>query len=416
VNLAQFELDERRRQMHFTSILTDKKIHGLNVAAELSIGEYWNFAKEIIDSNEYQRLKVRTQGKTYELLKSDLIDGCVMPPIILAIGEKYGKQISNIIEESMLNPLDDKTKELIESIILGAVKENGLLILDGLQRTLTIQSCIDELREEERRLELFLSNKIRIEIYVGLSKTGILYRMLTLNTGQTPMSFRHQLEILYHDYLSAQDLPDGIDIVREADAKRARGAGKYKYQDVIDMFYAYSTGSPMPYDKVALVTELKEMKFLEDYEYRKGNDDMLSILLCYNHMLERIDTLVGDWSYTGDVVRPFGTNLNSVFSRPQPMAGFGAEIKRLLSAEIFQGYDDISGKIEKLRFSTDIDESLRNLITILDQIASKAKKIGDAQRIYFQYAFRCLLNPDSSSYLDLSRCWLDGQENFEMMF
>ena len=82
-------------------------------------------------------------------------------------------------------------------------KPENLIILDGLQRTYTILELIEELKSEEdnqEELSKVLSNSIRIEVFLGINKIGILYRMLTLNTGQTPMSIRHQIEILYSDY------------------------------------------------------------------------------------------------------------------------------------------------------------------------------------------------------------------------
>ena len=50
------------------------------------------------------------------------------------------------------------------------------------------------------------------------------------------MSFRHQLEILYNDYIDSKNLGHGIEVLREVDERRARGAGKYKFSDVVDMF------------------------------------------------------------------------------------------------------------------------------------------------------------------------------------
>lgn len=412
--------------MNFISFLVDRKIHGLNVAAEVTIGDYWQFAQHILETNEYQRRRVRTQGKTYQLLRADLIAGCVMPPIILAVTEEHGIAIKDDIEQAVLNGIDARISEKTVDIILKAANANDLLILDGLQRTLTIKSCIEDIASEnilsEEERERFFSNIIRVEFYIGLSKTGILYRMLTLNTGQTPMSFRHQLEILYHDYISNDNLPDGIQIVRESDEKRARGSGKYKYHDIIDMFYAYSTGSPMPFDKQALITEMREMQFLEDYRYDSQSDHMQEVLITYNYLLEKLDDLAGDWHYTGhsdsppEVARPFGTTLNSIFSRPQAMAGFGAECKRLFQNGSYEDFQAIRRSLDGLHFSEEPDMSLSRLVVILDQIASRAKKIGDAQRVYFQYAFRRLLLPDSNSFRDLSSCWLEAQENYEMMY
>ena len=69
--------------MHFSSHLIDKKIMGINVGVEMTIAEYLKLAPSVISKNEYQRKKVKSAGKTYDLLRKDLLNGCIMPPIIL---------------------------------------------------------------------------------------------------------------------------------------------------------------------------------------------------------------------------------------------------------------------------------------------------------------------------------------------
>ena len=91
-----------------------------------------------------------------------------------------------------------------------------MLILDGLQRTFVILDLHDDIKEGKVKnfdTAIFLNQIIRAEIYIGLGKLGILYRMLTLNTGQTTMSTRHLMEILYLDYLD-KDI-DGIKNILE---------------------------------------------------------------------------------------------------------------------------------------------------------------------------------------------------------
>lgn len=408
--------------MEFTSHLIDTKIMGVNIGAELTVGEYLRFAPGILDKNEYQRRRVKSSGKTYDLLRKDLIQGCVMPPIILAVTNAYGGELDALVRRAIAEGSEFDGWEKIENFIREATTDGELLILDGLQRSLTIEGIGSgrdiDLKPEEK--STFLNHKIRVEVYVGLSKTGILYRMLTLNTGQTPMSFRHQLEILYYDYVDNDALPEGISILKEVDERRARGGGRYKYADVVDMFYAFSTGSPMPYDKQALVGELREMNFLESYTYRPEADDMKTLLVLYHDFIAGIMDRVGDWSATpeddGGLLRPFGTNVPSIFARPQPMAGFGAECKRLVSNRIIDNVEALNEIIPKLFFSGEPSVALDQLLQVLDEIAKKAKRIGDAQRLYFQLAIRALLLPESESYLDLSRCWLRGQENYEMMY
>lgn len=132
--------------------IDDKRINAQNYIIQLSLGEYYNLIKDRLNDNEYQRKRVRNAGSIYDLLKQDLIKGCVMPPIVLAYCEKIPENI-NIVDILKENP-------------------NGIKILDGLQRSYTIRDVIMEyasrkVSEEEGNP---LNNLVRIEIYTGINK------------------------------------------------------------------------------------------------------------------------------------------------------------------------------------------------------------------------------------------------------
>ncbi|MEW6348981.1 MAG: hypothetical protein AB1646_07945 [Thermodesulfobacteriota bacterium] len=407
--------------MKFHSWMIDKKINGINFGLEMTMQEYAELAEGIIERNELQRKRVRESGKIYQLLKKDLLDGCVMPPIVLAITEKYGAKASGAITKATENnALDEALQKEFQELIGAAVEDKELLILDGLQRTFTIRQCIMEARSKGQ-LQEFEKKGLRAEVYVGLSKTGILYRMLTLNTGQTPMSFRHQLEILYHDYLEREPVEDGIRVVREVEEAKPQDLGSYKFSDVIDMFYAFSTETAVSYDRQALVAQLKELEFLEDF--LQGQDDFWVLAVLYHRFVCHLNDLGQEWKYempedeARQVERPFGRAVPSVFARVQPMTGFGAECKRLMKRKGLTRVSELNSLVDGSRFKgTGPDESLSNLIFVLDQIAGKAKKIGDAQRAYFQLCFRELFTEESDSFQDLSACWVTGQGKYEALY
>ena len=420
LSLNYFVLNEDK--MKFYSRLSDGKISGVNIGAEMTIGEYLKFLPNILNNNTYQRKKVSSSGKTYDLLRADLIKGCVIPPIILGITEKHEQELRPLIERVSKNEGDNQAWSEIEGVVEKAVAADDIIILDGLQRSLTMKGIEDDYPEHVKESEFagFLENKIRVEFYAGLSKPGILYRMLTLNTGQTPMTFRHQLEILYYDYIDNNELPEGITVLKETDDARARGERKYKFSDVIDMFYAYTTGSPMPFNRQALVSELRELDFLEDFSDTADRDDMRTLLLLHSKLMTQAADLAGGWRAPtedeGGPTRPFAPNLTSALSRTQPMTGFGAECKRMLKTGSIKSLDEFDGLIDQLHFSDDPERALNDMLTILDQIAKKAKRIGDAQRVYFQLVFRALFQPESDHRFDLSACWLEAQENYELLY
>ncbi|WP_250532729.1 hypothetical protein [Caballeronia sp. AZ10_KS36] len=189
--------------MEIKSILEDKKVSAKSVLIEISIADYLTLAKQIYKKNNLQRKRVRSSKTVYSLLKNDILEGCVIPPVVLAYTKPAGT-----LEQDLPRALKQDSANFV--------------LLDGLQRSLTLMEIEAETSDRPIIQERFLQTKIRCEIYEGINKLGILYRMLTLNTGQTPMSVRHQVEIMYQDFLDVE--VDGITLVRESDARRARQA------------------------------------------------------------------------------------------------------------------------------------------------------------------------------------------------
>lgn len=182
-----------------SSKIYDKKIGAYNYSIEITIGEYYELVKDCLKSNEYQRRRVSSSGSVYNLLKQDLIEGCVMPPIVLAICKE--------------NIDDNDIMRSISSI-------GNLKILDGLQRTFTIRDIVNDYYSGNLNwgydADNPLHHKMRIELYVGINKLGILYRMLTLNAGQTRMTTRHQIEIIYSEYKHSTTIT-GVKMLTELD-------------------------------------------------------------------------------------------------------------------------------------------------------------------------------------------------------
>ena len=208
--------------MKILSFIPDHRINAMSVLIEMSIRDYLAIAREIKDDNDYQRKKVIKSG-IKDQLKSDLIIGCTIPPIVLGIKES-----------SFEKKIDYKTFK-DEGFIKREFDSRNVIILDGLQRTYVLIEIDDELKKDNNKkeiLEKFQSQRIRCELYVGLSKLGILYRMLTLNTGQTTMSTRHLMEILYLDYLYIDF--DGKKLIRDKEDRQVNpDLTEYKFKDII---------------------------------------------------------------------------------------------------------------------------------------------------------------------------------------
>ena len=102
--------------------ILDKKIMSYNILVEMTLIEYYKFIKETIFANEFQRNKVRSSKTIYALLKQDLMAGCIIPPIVLAMD--FNLDSDTINDTTLLE------RKIIEN-------KDKMFILDGLQRTFT---------------------------------------------------------------------------------------------------------------------------------------------------------------------------------------------------------------------------------------------------------------------------------------
>ena len=171
--------------------------------------------------------------------------------------------------------------ELIQSI---EENKNKLIILDGLQRTYTIRDLINELTERnDPNVEDVKKHPLRIEIYVGINKLGILYRMLTLNTGQTPMSSRHQIEIIYSDYIETGI--DDVKLIKQIDDKAPDKLGEYNFRDIIDGFTSYLERDYLTIERTDILDNIKSLEKLAIEN--KDKDLFVQFVKSYNSLAKR---------------------------------------------------------------------------------------------------------------------------------
>ena len=228
--------------MKIMSKAVDKRINSTNLYVEIFFGEYLSFARDIINNNDLQRKRVKTSKTVYALLKDDLKQGCIMPPLVLAIAQNDTIDPIAIESEGLLKYINEHTNEV--------------LILDGLQRTYTLIDAATELEKENpEKYEDFLAYTLRLEIYIGINKFGILYRMLTLNTGQTPMTARHQLEMLYKDLLDTNI--GGIRLVTDVMDSPNPSKNEFSFKNVIDGFNSFLNRNELPIDREDLLENIK---------------------------------------------------------------------------------------------------------------------------------------------------------------
>lgn len=171
----------------------------------------------LIDKFQEQR-KVQRR-KFYERLRGDILKGCQMPPITLAF-----------VHESMAKSLDlSALSKFINDNI-----EQGY-VLDGMQRLNTLNDASSE--------EVFDENiSLPVNVIIAERYDLLLYRMITLNNGQKPMTARHQIEMLTKGMLDIGDI--GISVFSEKETESTKPPpGSFRRSDIAEAYTAFLTDS-----------------------------------------------------------------------------------------------------------------------------------------------------------------------------
>lgn len=370
--------------MKVISKLNDKRINAINVQIEMNAEQYVEIAKRIINNNEFQRRRVKNSGTIYSLLKSDILAGCLIPPIVLA----------SRIES---HPADEQINEdFFEKNIFPNASQ--IIILDGLQRTHSLIELFDDLANKATLADY----QIRVEIYLNISEVGILYRMLTLNAGQTPMSLRHQIEILYSDFAGKKI--GELNIIRQIDEAPKKSHHDYNYSDLIEGYNSFIERNEDSIDRYSLLDIVQSIGKI--YNDHSDENSFTKFAETHHHFVDRLQKISKNWEYpeAPDIAPeyhinglPFGSAPHKIFNRPQALTGFGAAVGSLIDQNILKTLSDLNIIIEEINFEN-ADNDLLHINKCLDEVKQEAKKIGNAQRMFFRYFFRNFFDKSQSDY------------------
>nr|WP_319270451.1 hypothetical protein [uncultured Draconibacterium sp.] len=373
--------------MKVHSFIPDYRINALNVLVEMKISKYIEIAKDIIDENEFQRKRV-ISSRLKKSLKADLKQKCTIPPIVLGVSE------NNLPEGFDFSKFKDE--EEIEKLL----NEKKVIILDGLQRTYVLLELFHEDPDGS-----WIKQKVRCEVYVGVEKLGILYRMLTLNTGQTTMSTRHLLEILYFDYLST-DFDNGIKLFLDKDEKKIKDPlNEYRFKEIIEGYNSFINGREVPIDRGDILQNIETLDSLERTDNEK--EGFKNFLELFNLILNKINE-VCNFKYEHDQIRsteydfssnPFGKSISQIFGKSQSMTGLGASL-RFLKKQRGLSFKEIEETLDDIEITN--DDALYKLLKYFDLIRNKSKKVGNDQRYFFKIFYNSLFDSELGTHLDIA--------------
>lgn len=201
--------------MEFLTLDQDKVIEGYVITARSSYRFALDSLAPLIGRLDMQRDPLKT--KFYARLEADIVRGCVMPPLTIALIESF----------------DDELNAAAAYAFIEANISQGF-VLDGIQRLTTlIRASVNESFDDAR--------PIHVNFVIAKSRDRLLYRMITLNNGQKPMSARHQIDVLADEFFDFGGVE--INLVAEKGGGRVRAPDTFKKADFVKGYIAYLSNS-----------------------------------------------------------------------------------------------------------------------------------------------------------------------------
>lgn len=256
-----------------------------------------------IDAYYAQRKKV--DEKFYTKLERDIGVGCIMPPITIALIETEVNTVS--------------TKNLDEMQLYLEEKSSSLYVLDGIQRLNTLKRAYsDNLKEFPIYFNLLISDK----------DDRLLYRMITLNNGQKPMSARHQIEVLARNIFEFDNL--GLQIQTEKQRNKKIIKGSFDKDDIIKSYIAYLSESVNIDNHKIIESKMDDLiadKIIES-DVTQGETQFIDVI-------SKIESFIED---------PY---LLKWFKQPNNLIGFCAGIGKSFSTIKIEQTQNFKDQIEK---------------------------------------------------------------------
>jgi hypothetical protein len=315
---------------------SDKVISGITSIGYVTYQYALDNLAPLIDKVEFQR-KLQDK-KFYKKLERDLEDGCVIPPITIAFIDK------SINQRSTLTNIQKFIKDNIDKSF----------VLDGIQRlnTLSRLKASESMNREK---------KLYINFIFCDSEDKLLYRMITLNNGQRPMTPRHQVEVMMSNVFDFKGY--GIQLQTEKERAKKKQLGSFNKSDLIQAYLAFMADSPLVDNKKIIQDKMDELlvsKIISNdpLEYKSEFKDVLKAISTFqkdpvvHKWLRLANNLIGfsvGMKLSKDTIlkcsidkfRESIENFDQAFSDFNPSKIKVGKLRRELSCEYFRNYDKL---------------------------------------------------------------------------
>lgn len=371
------------------TIIADHRVDGLSVSASVTIKEYlqWygRYGKQNKLDEQRPVLKTRSANMIRRRLIEDLKAGAVVPPIVL--GFAYNSDIHTVNAENVQEVLN---KQLAD-----------MTVIDGMQRTEALMEAIDG--------ESGIGNNIlRVDIWITRDAISLIYRMLVLNTGQTPWDVQRQLEVIYKPLIDdCRRNINGIRINVKNDNKRRNTAGEYQASSIVELFLAFSSRKELVNTSDKLSDDFTRLDVTEMTSIPENAHiffECIKMLYEFDLAISRYsgnpdEKVEGDKFYDGmDVFTSMPAKVGFITALAQLIMGRpgtekNQDMKESSLITIRDRFSRICKKVQSLS-NAELEQFL-SIPTLNENIkVLSVKKIGNEQRKFFLAGFEAMFKSE----------------------
>lgn len=382
-------------KMRIIAIDRDERSKCISILTDMELEEYQKLTKKSFDANgnlNGQRGVITKSAAAVRIRKrmqEDFCKGAIFPQVVLGIQSE--KDFTKMLKEGEYYDS--------EEIFAGCI----ISIIDGMQRS---NIYFKNYSGNETR-------KIRVEFWIANNGEKLLYRMLVLNTGQTPWNTRRQIEVIFGNlsenieselYQQYPELMGKIDIYGIDDGKRRTQAGKYHKSSIIELYLGFNIRNV----KINVSDELAEEYQRFDMMESIDREESFPNFICILGMMCKLDLAFAKFKNKSEISGQFSEG-KDIFGSAPACTGFV-----VASAEYIMGKvsverkkEEVSRKKEKYQNQMQnilkkLDESLPEnsnylSLDILNSVCAGLSKsrIGDEMRRLFKDVFMSLLKYDA---------------------
>lgn len=387
------------QQPHEKKWIHDARTDCWSVLITITIGEYLTLigpahANQGSISGQRDVLQTTTAKRIRDRMVSDIVQGAVLPPVVIGAVIDQTKFASYPLEHDS-NPAS----------FIPAAGLDELSIIDGMQRT---ASYIEASKKDNN----ILKNSIRVEFWLARSVRALVYRMLVLNTGQVPWTLSRQLSVVYTPLLEEiRAAVPNIDRIFTPDQPGKRvGSGQYSSDSLVELYIAFSLRKTTVDTKEALSEEFSRLDFVEnlaDKAFQAQFYDALKVLTELDLVFEKYSAGTGRYQkgrhvFDGQPARIGFMVAVALHVLGRPGADKTPRERAKLMNEVVKNSEKLVVRLGKLT-STKVGSFLK--LDILSEVLSKrSTQVGRFERNVFFEAFKVLIE-ENFDLPTMEPCW-----------